>query len=207
MEGSAIGPRMRYACGVMLPGAIALPTLTTSRLRLRALVPTDVPALYAIFGDVEVVRYWSAPPLTDLAGAAALQAEIHALFQARTLLQWGIVRADEDTVLGTCTLAEIDLQHQRAAIGFALGRASWGQGFAREAVQALVDFAFTELELRRLAADADPRNLRSLHLLESLGFAREGFQRECYFVMDEWQDAVLVGLLRREWQALRDKHR
>ncbi len=183
----------------MLPGAIALPTLTTPRLRLRALVPADAPALYEIFADVEVVRYWSAPPLTDLAGAAALQAQIEALFQARSLLQWGIVRAGEDRVLGTCTLADIDLKHQRAAIGFALGRASWGQGFAREAVQALVDFAFTELELHRLAADADPRNQRSLNLLAALGFVREGLQRECYLVMDEWQDAVLFGLLDREW--------
>ena len=185
----------------MLPGAIALPTLTTPRLRLRALVPADVPALYEIFADVEVVRYWSAPPLADLAEAAALQAEIEALFHAGSLFQWGIVRAGaEDRVLGTCTLADIDLKHQRAAIGFALGRASWGHGFAREAVQALVEFAFTELELHRLAADADPRNQRSLQLLAALGFVREGFQRECYFVMDEWQDAVLFGLLRREWQ-------
>jgi len=188
---------------MLLPDAIALPTLPTPRLRLRALVPADAPALHAIFSDLAVVRYWSAPPLTDLAEAAALQAEIDALFQARTLLQWGIVRADEDRVLGTCTLAEIDLHHQRAAIGFALGRASWGQGFAREAVQALVDFAFLELDLHRLAADADPRNHRSLALLESLGFVREGHQRESYFVSDEWQDAVLFGLLRREWQARR----
>jgi len=187
----------------MLPGAITLPTLMTPRLRLRALVPADAPALYAIFSDLEVVRYWSAPPLPDLAAAAALQAKIDELFHARSLFQWGIVRAGEDRVLGTCTLADIDLQHRRAAIGFALGRASWGQGFAREAVQALVDFAFTELELHRLAADADPRNQRSLQLLGAVGFVREGLQRESYFVADEWQDAVLFGLLRREWQARR----
>ena len=183
----------------MLPDAIALPTLTTPRLRLRAMTPADAPALFTIFSDLEVVRYWSAPPLADLAAAVALQAEIDALFEARTLLQWGIVRADEDHVLGTCTLAEIDLQHQRAAIGFALGRSSWGQGCAREAVRALVDFGFQELGMHRLGADADPRNLRSIAVLEGLGFVREGYQRESYLVGDERQDAVLFGLLRREW--------
>lgn len=187
----------------MLPDALALPTLTTPRLRLRAMSPADAPALYAIFSDLEVVRYWSAPPLADLAAAVQLQAEIDALFQARTLLQWGIVRADEDRVLGTCTLAEIDLDHQRAAIGFALGRSSWGQGFAREAVQALVDFGFQTLGLHRLGADADPRNHRSIAVLEGLGFVREGYQRESYLVGDERQDAVMFGLLRREWQERR----
>jgi RimJ/RimL family protein N-acetyltransferase len=187
----------------MLPDALALPTLPTPRLRLRALTPADAPALYAIFSDLEVVRYWSAPPLADLAAAVALQAAIESLFQARTLFQWGIVRADDDRVLGTCTLAEIDLQHHRAAIGFALGRTAWGQGFAREAVRALVDFAFLELGLHRIGADADPRNHRSIAVLEALGFVREGLQRETYFVADEWQDAVMFGLLRREWQARR----
>lgn len=187
----------------MLADAITLPTLTTARLQLRALIPADTLALYTIFSDLEVVRYWSAPPLTDLADAARLQAQIEALFQARTLFQWGIVRRGEDRVLGTCTLADIDLHHQRAAIGFALGRASWGQGFAREAVQALVDFGFDALDLHRLAADADPRNRRSLAVLESVGFVHEGHQREAYFVNDEWQDAVMFGLLRREWLARR----
>lgn len=177
-----------------------LPTISTPRLRLRALVPDDAPALHAIFSDVEVVRYWSAPPLPDLAAAAALQASIEALARAGTLLQWGIVRAGEDRVLGTCTLAEIDLAHRRASVGFALARAAWGQGIAREAVRALVGFAFGELGLHRLGADADPRNRASLRLLEALGFAREGLQRECYFVMDEWQDAVMFGLLRSEWR-------
>lgn len=187
----------------MLPDALALPTLPTPRLRLRALVPADVPELYAIFSDLEVVRYWSAPPLADLAAAAALQAEIEALFQARSLLQWGIVRQGEDRVIGTCTIAAIDPNHRRAEIGFALVRGEWGHGFAREAVQTLIDFAFVELDLHRLGADADPRNHRSLALLESVGFVREGYQRESYLVGDEWQDAVMFGLLRREWHERR----
>lgn len=176
-----------------------LPTLTTPRLRLRPIRAADAADMFAVFSDPLVMRYWSAPPLTDLAAAAALIDRIDAHAQAGTLLQWGIVRADEDRVLGTCTLADIDMDHRRAALGYALARAEWGRGVAREAARAVVDHGFHALGLHRIGADVDPRNTGSLRLLVDLGFTREGLQRECYFAADEWQDAVMFGLLRREW--------
>lgn len=177
-----------------------LPTLSTSRLRLRHIRPTDARELFAVFSDPEVVRYWSAPPLVDLAEARALAGRIDERAREGTLLQWAIVRPDEDRLIGTCTLADIDTQHRRAALGYALARAAWGQGLAREAVRAVVEHGFTALDLHRIGADVDPRNTASLRLLQRLGFAHEGVQRECYFVADEWQDAVMFGLLRREWR-------
>ena len=68
-----------------------------------------------------------------------------------------------------------------------------------EALPLMIDFAFSRLGLRRLEADVDPRNVASLRLLERFGFKRDGFLRERYCVNDELQDAVLLALLRREW--------
>ena len=173
-----------------------LPTITTPRLRLRAIGIEDVVELYAVFSDPEVVRYWARPALTDLAEAVVM---IEQRAREPSMLQWGIVRAQEDRLLGTCTLADIDLAHRRASIGYALGRDAWGQGIAREAVRALISYGFEAIELHRIGADVDPRNARSIRLLEEMGFAREGLQRECYLVGDEWQDTAMFGLLRREW--------
>ena len=183
----------------MLALAASLPTLDTERLRLRPLAATDVPALYAVFGDAEVCRYWSRPALPDLAAADALLGEIERGFAARTLFQWGIAERATDDVVGTCTLAALSAEHRRAELGYALGRRAWGRGYAAEALPTLVRFAFDALGLRRLEADVDPRNARSIRLLERLGFVREGHQRERYEMQGEIQDAVLYGLLRREW--------
>ena len=182
---------------------LVLPTIRTPRLRLRAIGIEDVAELYAVFSDPEVVRYWSRPALTELAEAVAMIGRIERLADEGGLLQWGIVRADEDRLLGTCTLADIDLAHQRASLGYALARSAWGQGFAREAVRALISYGFEAIELHRITADVDPRNVRSLRMLKEFGFVREGLQRECYLVGDEWQDSVLLGLLRPEWPAPR----
>ncbi len=183
----------------MLSDAAELPTLRTGRLVLRALAPADAPALFAIFGDPAVCRYWSRPPLPDLHAATELQAEISRHFAARTLFQWGIAERETDAIVGTCTLAALSPEHRRAEVGFALRRAVWGRGYIAEALPALLGFAFDVLDLHRLEADVDPRNGPSIRALERVGFAREGYLRERYFLHDEVQDAIVYGLLRREW--------
>ena len=183
----------------MLPGADRLPTLTTERLRLRWLTPADVPALFEIFGDAEVCTYWSRPPLPDVAAAEALLWEIEECFAARSLFQWGIAERETDAVLGTCTLASLSTEHRRAEVGFALARRAWGRGYLAEALPALLAFAFDALALHRIEADVDPRNARSIRVLEREGFQREGYLRERYHLMGEVQDAIAYSLLRREW--------
>ena len=185
----------------MLSGADRLPTIATGRLRLRWLAPADVPALYAIFGDAEVCRYWSSPPLPDVAAAGALLREIEACFAERSLFQWGIAERDSDAVIGTCTLASLSAEHRRSEIGFALARSAWGRGYLAEGLPALLAFAFHTLGLHRVEADVDPRNARSIHVLERTGFQREGYMRERYHLGGEAQDAVMYGLLHREWVA------
>jgi [ribosomal protein S5]-alanine N-acetyltransferase len=187
----------------MLTGADALPTITTERLRLRALSPGDVPALAVIFGDAEVCRFWSHAALTDAGAVQALYDHIVKCFAARSLFQWGIAERDSDAVVGTCTLAALSPEHRRAELGFALARASWGRGLIAEALPAVVGFAFETLDLHRLEADVDPRNYRSIRAIERLGFNREGHLRERYHVNGELQDAMLYGLLRRDWVSLK----
>jgi [ribosomal protein S5]-alanine N-acetyltransferase len=187
----------------MLLEALSLPTITTERLRLRWLTASDVPSLWDVFSDPEVCRYWSRAPLADEAAAVALHEEIVRYFAERSLFQWGIAERESNVVVGTCTLAGLSVQHRRAEVGFALARRAWGHGYIAEALPALVAFAFETLGLHRLEADVDPRNARSIRALERVGFQREGYLRERYFLNDELQDAVLFGLLRPEWSARR----
>lgn len=175
-----------------------LPRLAGPRVELRSVRDQDAPALLAVFGDPEVTRFWSSAPLPDLAAARTLVVDIRAGFRERRFFQWGV--AFERELIGTCTLIHLDRDHRRAEVGFALRRASWGRGLASEALGVLLGFAFDTLALHRLEADADPKNDRSLRVLERQGFRREGHLRERWHVGGEVQDAVFLGLLRREWQ-------
>jgi ribosomal-protein-alanine N-acetyltransferase len=180
-----------------------LPTLSAARVHLRWLEAGDIDDLITVFGDPAVMRYWSSPPLSDRSAAAALLADIRSCFDRRELFQWGVTLAETDRVIGTCTLAWPQLESGRAELGFALGQAAWGHGYMSEALQALLDYAFGPVGLRRLEADIDPRNEPSLRLVERLGFRREGLLRERWLVDGEVQDSVFLGLLAREWLARR----
>jgi RimJ/RimL family protein N-acetyltransferase len=178
----------------------ALPTLRAERVRLRAIDRDDVDALFEIFSDPDVMRYWSSPPMVHRSEAAHLLSRIEEHFRKRDLFQWGIVRTDDDRVIGTCTLAHLNVSNRRAELGFALARPHWRKGLMREALGALLDFGFGELNLHRLEADVDPRNEASIRILERVGFRREGFLRERWLTNGETQDTVLLGLLQKEWR-------
>jgi [ribosomal protein S5]-alanine N-acetyltransferase len=177
-----------------------LPTLHGERIALRWMTARDADALYAIFSDPEVMRYWSTLPMTRKAEARALLRDIREEHADGRLHEWGLVLRESDRVIGTCTLFHVDRGNRRAEVGFALGRSWWGRGLMREGLGALLDFAFGELALRRIEADVDPRNRLSAELLERLGFMREGLLRERWNVGGELQDAAFYGLLARDYR-------
>lgn len=178
------------------------PELDTERLLLRALQQRDVADLFALFGDPEVMRYWSQPPMQALAEAEAMWVAATEAFAATESFRWALQSRSDDRMIGTCSLFHLDAPNGRAEIGYALQRRYWGQGLMQEALRAVIGYAFDPdgLDLGRLEADLDPRNRASARLLERMGFLREGLLRERWTVAGETTDSLIMGLLRREWR-------
>ena len=177
-----------------------LPTINTSRLSLRPISAADADDFYAVYSNPEVMRYWSTPPLANRDAASKLIDEIQEGFERQELLKWGIALLADDKLIGSVTLFHMDFTHRRAEIGYAQGRAYWGNGYMQEALKAVLNYAFETLNLHRIEADVDPRNDGSVRTLERLGFQREGYLRERWQVNGEIQDALFYGLLRPDWE-------
>lgn len=180
----------------------APPVLHGEGLLLRPLTADDAGALLELFGDGQVTRWTSLDRLADEAAARAMIEKIGEDFAAGTRQQWGIVEPDDGAggVLGTAILAQLDRRHRRAEVGFAVRRSHWGRRIVSRALPLLIDHAFDTLDLHRLEASVDPGNAASLRVLERNGFRREGRQRERFFQEGAWHDALVLGLLRREWR-------
>ena len=176
-----------------------LPRLNGKRVNLRGLTESDAAAIFAIFGDPEVIRYWSSPPLTDIAAATELVKDTQRGFEDRSLFEWGTAVTDSDEIIGTCTLLNLDPAHKRAEVGYAVRRDYWGKGYAKEALELLLTYAFGPLGLHRLEADVHPANIASIRLLERQGFRREGYLRERWHHLGKIEDGVFFGLLKHEW--------
>jgi RimJ/RimL family protein N-acetyltransferase len=173
--------------------------LTTERLRLRPLSPSDAPAMLAIRSDEIVMRYHSSLPWTSIDSANATIASDMAHMQTGEYLRFGLERITDSELIGSCGLFSLDTQCKRAEIGYELLRSAWGHGYMDEALRALLNYGFTELALNRVEADVHPDNVTSIKSLQRLGFQKEGYLRERWIVGDVVSDSAIFGLLKREW--------
>ncbi|MCY0386093.1 GNAT family N-acetyltransferase [Robbsia sp. Bb-Pol-6] len=170
-------------------------TLETPRLTLRPLQDDDAQALFAIWSDVEAMRYFSFPAMHSLDQAVdRIARQSNAAADQQHLICVLVLRTTGE-VMGDCALSRMDVPNRHAEIGFCLQRLHWGQGYMHEAASALLTHAFDTLHLHRIEADIDPRNTASARLLERLGFIREGLLRERWRVGGEVSDSALYGLL------------
>lgn len=179
------------------------PVLHTERLVLRELRDDDVPAVFAVFSDPEVVRYAGKAPHKDLAESRALLARNRDLFPAREGLRWAITLRGDDRLVGSCGHWRLMKEHRRSEIGYDLRRDRWGQGIMSEALDAMLAFGFQRLGLNSVEAHVDPDNRRSRRALERLGFQLDGVLRENFYDGEVFTDSAIYTLLAREHEARR----
>ncbi len=118
----------------------------------------------------------------------------------RVRLRLAVDRASDGAFVGWCALSRWTPEYRSTTLTLCFAEAVWGQGVATEAGRALLGWAYDTLDLNRVQAEADTRNLPCGRVLEKLGFQREGTLREDCIVGGEVSDSWVYGLLRREWQ-------
>lgn len=182
------------------PSPLPTPTLQTERLRLRPFTTADAGDLFALHSNAFVLRYWDSPPWSEPARAERFIAACQQLAEEGSGARLAIDRGSDGTFLGWCALSRWNPTYRSAAIGYVLGEAAWGRGYATEAGSALLTWAFDTLDLNRVQAELDTRNAASARVLEKLGFVLEGTLREDCVVDGVVSDSWVYGLLRREWQ-------
>ena len=110
-------------------------------------------------------------------------------------------RRQPERVIGTANFTSI----QRGALegcqlGYSLAANEQGQGYMHEALDAAINYVFTELRLHRVMAGYMPRNARSGRVLARLGFVIEGYARDYLLVNGQWEDHVLTARVNSDWK-------
>ncbi|MCB0580227.1 MAG: GNAT family N-acetyltransferase [Phaeodactylibacter sp.] len=176
--------------------------LHTPRLLLRWLCPDDLEDFLEYRSDPAVLRYQSMSPMSRAQAARFIKSQAHkALGKAGAYQQIGIERQSDGKLVGDCALKLRAGEPRIAEVGYTVNPAFQGQGYATEAVGALVGELFGRLGIHKVAALVDARNPASFRVLEKLGFAREAHLRQSYFdpIDGDWFDEYWYGLLREEW--------
>jgi ribosomal-protein-alanine N-acetyltransferase len=138
---------------------------------------------------------WPSDALTRRAFRRRLQQYSHEV-QSGQGYSFLIFRRSEDTLLGGISVTNVRRGvAQSASLGYWIGRPYARQGYMAEALTAVLDFAFDELNLHRVEAACLPENVASQGLLRKVGFREEGYARGYLRINGMWQDHVLFGIL------------
>ena len=120
---------------------------------------------------------------------------------------WAIREKETGRIIGSIGL-EPDRRRENVnslEMGYSLAKESWGKGYMTEAAKAVIDYAFSELNLVVLAICTGPENRRSQRVIEKCGFKFEGIQRKGYHIYDgSDRDNRVYSMLREEWENGRD---
>lgn len=105
----------------------------------------------------------------------------------------------EEKLIGSGEINIQDFIDRKGEIGYIVHPDYWGFGYATEVAKILIEFGFTQLNLHRISATCDPRNLGSVKVLEKAGMMREGTIRDDFLIHNGWRDSHLYGILEHEW--------
>jgi [ribosomal protein S5]-alanine N-acetyltransferase len=146
-----------------------MPALTTPRLLLREMTLDDAPALHAVLGDAETMRWYPRPyTLAEVEDAIARQ--IGRYPSGAGLLAAELRESGE--LVGDCGLVWQDVDGiTEPEIGYHFHRSSWNRGLATEAARAVMDYAFTALGCDHVISLIRPENVASRRVAEKNGLA------------------------------------
>ncbi len=177
------------------------PVLTTPRLVLREMSFDDHEDIFTMFSNEAVTTY------LDI---ATMERPIEAMFFIKIMkerfekgrgIRWVITLRHSQQVLGTCGYNHwgYPVQNYRGEIGYDMAQDYWGQGFMGEALDSIIGYGFMVRNLNRIEALVLPENTRSIHLLQRLGFYREGTLRQYAWFKAKFWDVLSFSLLRQDW--------
>lgn len=186
----------------------SFPRLETERLVLREITTEDAEWYLKHFSTNEIVYGQGYPAPKGIKEAMEeLQLYFIDLFNSRNGFRWGIQLKGETGLIGSCGFYKWTRPDGRQAeMGYDLNPKYWRRGIMSEAMKAIINFGFEQMQLNRIEITIMPRNYASITLALKLGFKKEGILRE--HGLDENRmvvDDVIFSMLRRDWLELRRK--
>ena len=110
-----------------------------------------------------------------------------------------ICKNNDNKAIGLIDLFEYDPRNDRAGIGIVIqNKTERKQGFGKEALELLINYAFTKLNLHQLFANIGTKNEDSLQLFATFGFQKIGIKKDWNLLNGKYEDEVLFQLINNQ---------
>ncbi|WP_232540472.1 GNAT family N-acetyltransferase [Lysinibacillus fusiformis] len=149
--------------------------MDTERLLLRKVASADAKSLWAIWSDPAVTKFMNISTFTNEEQVLEMIKLLNQLANEHTAIRYSIIEKTDNNIVGSCGFNNVDFDNATAEIGYDLAKTHWGKGYATEAIIALIDVAFTHLEMTTIVAKVDAANINSIKVLQKLNFTLQGY--------------------------------
>ena len=176
-------------------------TLETPRLILRRLSVDDAKDMYENWAsDDEVTKYLTWNSHASVEDSRACIANFFVVgYDKPSYYEWGVVLKENGRVIGTAGLHNIIENIRSGELGYCIGSAYWGNEYMVEAVNAIIDFCFNEVNFNRIEALHDVENPKSGRVMQKLGMQYEGVRRDaCNSNKGELRDCCVYAILKKD---------
>ncbi|OZI10939.1 GNAT family N-acetyltransferase [Bacillaceae bacterium SAS-127] len=175
--------------------------LITKRLCLREFEENDWQDVHTYASQPVVCQYQPWGPNTEKESKTFVeQAMVDSKENPRSRYVFAIIENENGKLIGAAEINIRDFQNKNGELGYILNPDYWRMGFATEAAKLLIEFGFKQLNLHRVYATCDPKNIGSSKVLEKIRMTKEGRLRENLLIKDGWRDSLLFSILEQEWK-------
>lgn len=175
------------------------PRLETERLVLRAFTLSDASRVQLLAGDELIAATTALIPHPYPDGEAERWISTHPIaFKEGLSVAFAVAQRRDNLLIGAMGL-ELHPKHQRAEVGYWIGREYWGSGYATEALKAVLAYAFSR-GVHRVWAEHFSHNPASGRVMQKAGMRHEGTLRHHMVKGDQPVDCEVYGILDSEWQ-------
>lgn len=175
--------------------------IETKRLVLREFDKGDFLSVHSYASDPEVSKYQPWGPNSEADTKSFLEESIKSqLDNPRYSYEIAVVRKEDKKLIGACSIYVSSPKNREGWIGYCYNQEYWGNGYASEAAEAIIEFGFKYLKLHRIFATCDPNNIGSAKVLEKTGMNKEGRLREHKYQKGQWRDSFLYSILEQEYK-------
>ncbi len=179
-----------------------IPTLITERLKLRPFEAADAEEVNRHAGERIIAANLLSIPYPYSLEMAVEWIETHeSAFAKGESVNFAITPLDTGVLVGAIGLS-LQLEHDRAEIGYWIGHPHWNQGYASEAARMVIDFGFERWDLERILAQHFAYNPASGKVMTKSGMQYEGCLRHHIKKWGEYQDLLVYSILRQEWEQI-----
>lgn len=174
-------------------------TLVTPRLTLRKIALSDVSDVYEYAREESVTRYLLWSPHDSEGYTFEYLQNVQAAYRRGDFYDWGIEITETKKMIGTCGFTSFDHDHNRAEVGYVLNPAFWGNGYATEALRAVIAYGFRELEIERIEAHYMAENAPSRRVMEKCAMTYEGTLKRYMLVKGAYRDIGICAVLKEDY--------